>query len=285
MRRLTESPASESAARSPRVPVATASGPLLGIWAHPDDEVYLSAGLMAEARRAGHRVAVVTATRGEHGTDDPEAWPPNRLARHRTRELTESLRVLGVREHTWLGYADGALAVADRRRGVATVQHLIESVEPATIVTFGPDGMTGHDDHRTISSWVTEAWVRSRSDAALWYATLTPEFHHAWGRLNEKVGLWSAGSQPPVTPIADLAAQVVCSTDLLDRKHQALRAHASQTRALESLVGTETYRSWWAVESFVVAERAVIGTSARAGRDRLGSTCAGHPWLPRPASG
>lgn len=266
-------------------PAATASGPLLGIWAHPDDEVYLSAGLMADARRAGHRVAVVTATRGEHGTDDPEAWPPRRLARLRTRELTESLRVLGVREHTWLGYADGALAVADRWRGVARVRHLIETVGPATIVTFGPDGMTGHDDHRTISSWVTEAWVLSGTDAALWYATLTPEFHEAWGSLNKEVGLWFAGSQPPVTPIADLAAHIVCSADLLDLKHQALRAHASQTRALESLVGAETYRSWWAVESFVEAERTVIGSSARAGRDRPGSTYAGRPWLPRSASG
>ena len=27
----------------------TTTGTLLGIWAHPDDECYLSAGLMAEA--------------------------------------------------------------------------------------------------------------------------------------------------------------------------------------------------------------------------------------------
>jgi LmbE family N-acetylglucosaminyl deacetylase len=259
------------------------SGPLLGVWAHPDDEVYLSAGLMAETAQAGRRVAVVTATRGEHGTDDPVAWPPEHLARRRTRELSESLRILGVREHTWLGYADGSLATADRRRGVATLQHLIETVEPATIVTFGPDGMTGHDDHRTISSWVTEAWRRSDTPAALWYATLTPEFHAVWGGLNEEVGLWFAGS-PPVTPAADLVAQVVCSGDLLDRKHRALRAHRSQTRALEDLVGAETYRSWWSTESFVEADRAVTGSSRPAGRGRPGSTYAGRPAPRRPAS-
>lgn len=51
-------------------------GTILGVWAHPDDEVYLSAGVMAAAAAAGNRVVVVTATRGEHGTDDPARWPP-----------------------------------------------------------------------------------------------------------------------------------------------------------------------------------------------------------------
>ena len=56
---------------------APSTGTLLGVWAHPDDEAYLSSALMAAARDAGHRVVVVTATRGEQGTDDPGTWPPS----------------------------------------------------------------------------------------------------------------------------------------------------------------------------------------------------------------
>ena len=70
---------------------ATRTGTLLGIWAHPDDEAYLSAALMFTARRAGQRVVVVTATRGELGTDDPATWPPDRLAATREREMAASL--------------------------------------------------------------------------------------------------------------------------------------------------------------------------------------------------
>ena len=66
---------------------ATSIGTLLGIWAHPDDEAYCSSGLMAMVRGTGGRVVVVTATRGELGADDPERWPPERLAPHREREL------------------------------------------------------------------------------------------------------------------------------------------------------------------------------------------------------
>ncbi len=42
-------------------------GTLLGVWAHPDDEAYLSAGLIALVRRHGQRVVVVTATDGDAG--------------------------------------------------------------------------------------------------------------------------------------------------------------------------------------------------------------------------
>ncbi|HEX4688719.1 MAG TPA: PIG-L family deacetylase [Nocardioides sp.] len=260
------------------------SGALLGVWAHPDDEAYLSAGLMAQARGAGRRVVVVTATRGEHGTDDPRSWPADRLAHLREAELAESLRVVGVDEHVWLGYADGGLARAERRLAVSSLQRVIENVAPGTIVTFGPDGMTGHDDHRTISSWVTEAWRRSGRRAALWYATLTPEFHAAWGPLNDRVGLWCEGTQPPVTPRRHLVAEVVCTGTLGDLKHRALRAHASQTRPLEELVGAETYRRWWSTESFVAAEAPVSRSSATVDAGRRGSTYADRHALRPPAS-
>ena len=98
-------------------------GTILGIWAHPDDEAYLSGGLMAMARDNGQRVVCVTATRGELGTPDPVAWPPDRLAAERTREMARCLAVLGVREHHWLGYRDGECAAADPdARGRAAVR-------------------------------------------------------------------------------------------------------------------------------------------------------------------
>ena len=48
-------------------PTMQAVGTLLGVWAHPDDEAYLSSGLMALARRHGQRVVVLTPTDGEDG--------------------------------------------------------------------------------------------------------------------------------------------------------------------------------------------------------------------------
>ena len=36
-------------------------GTVVGVWAHPDDEAYLTGGLMALARDTGARVVCVTA--------------------------------------------------------------------------------------------------------------------------------------------------------------------------------------------------------------------------------
>lgn len=233
--------------------VGTTVGTLLGVWAHPDDEAYLSAGLMARARGAGHRVVVATATRGEHGTSDPGTWPPDRLGPVRERELSESLAAVGVTEHHWLGHRDGELARQDPSTGAAQVAELIELVSPQTIVTFGPDGMTGHPDHRAVSGWVHRAWRDTDRRARLWCATVTPGFHMTWGPLNDRIGLWFPGSRPPVTAYADLAARLPCEGALLEVKHAALRAHASQTDPLVELMGEQRFRRWWAEEAFVAA--------------------------------
>lgn len=230
-------------------------GTLLGVWAHPDDEAYMSAGLMAVARSAGHRVAVATATKGEVGTDDPQAWPPERLALAREKETAASLAAVGVVEHRWLGHRDGTLHLVPAARGIAQVARLIEEIEPDTIVTFGPDGMTGHDDHRAVSDWTTTAWIDAGRPGRLWYATVTPEFHRTWGGVNDEIGLWFEGSTPPSDPVSDLAFAVHCDGELLERKFAALAAHRTQTSGLIELLGPERYRRWWSAESFVDATR------------------------------
>ena len=230
-------------------------GTLLGVWAHPDDEAYLSSGLMALTRRAGERVVVTTATRGEHGTGDPEAWPPDRLAALREKELRQSLEIVGVHEHRWLPYRDGDLAAIPLEVGAEALIPILQDVRPDTIVTFGPEGMTGHGDHRAISAWTTEAWHRTGCRGELWFATLTPQFHAQWADLNDEVGLWFDESRPPSTARSALAAHVHLTGRELRRKHRALRAHRSQTLPLEKHVGTDRYRDWWATESFVAAVR------------------------------
>ena len=88
-------------------------GTILSVWAHPDDETYLAAGVMAAAADRGQRVVCVSATAGEHGTDDPETWPPARLGPVRRWEAAAAMAVLGVTEHRVLGLPDGGLADHD----------------------------------------------------------------------------------------------------------------------------------------------------------------------------
>ena len=233
----------------------TELGVVLGVWAHPDDEAYLSAGIMGAHRDAGGRVVVATATYGEHGTPDPQRWPPAELTAIRKDELDASLSLIGVHEHVWLGYQDGGCADIPAADGAASVAKLISDVQPDTILTFGPDGMTGHPDHRTVSAWTTEAWRATGAHGQLLYATVTPGFHARWGAVNDRIGLWMSG-RGPVTPDGELAVRVTFTGAELDRKVAAVRAHVSQTAGLVEELGEDDFRQWWSTESFVAASRA-----------------------------
>jgi LmbE family N-acetylglucosaminyl deacetylase len=232
---------------------------LLGVWAHPDDEAYLTAGLMAEFRGRGDRVVVITATLGERGTSDPVAWPPERLAVLREHELRTSLAAVGVDELHLLGYMDGECTWND---GTDRIAELMAEIAPDLIVTFGPDGMTGHPDHRAVSAWTTDAWRVARPQADLWYATLGTDYYAQWGALSDHVGLWAEQPSPPCTADHELAARVTLDNESLDRKLAALQAHASQTTGLIEAVGLGTYREWWRTEYFVAAELATTRQAA-----------------------
>jgi LmbE family N-acetylglucosaminyl deacetylase len=227
---------------------------LLGVWAHPDDETFVSSGLLLAARERGDRVVLVTATRGEHGTDDPARWPADRLGAHRARELDAALAILGVTEHRWLGYEDGTLPLVPVRTGAERVARIVEEVRPDTIVTFGPDGLTGHADHRAVAAWTHRAWRAAAPEAALVEAVLPRGFTRRFAAINEEFGVFMEAPADEVEP--DLHLHL--SGARLDRKIAAMLAQDSQTRRLVEGVGLATFRRWWAEESFLVRTSAGV---------------------------
>ena len=225
-------------------------GTLLGIWAHPDDEAYLSGGLMALARDAGSPVVCVTATRGELGTPDPVAWPPHRLAVERTGELARSLAVLGVVEHHWLGYPDGGCPDVPAGEVVERLSDLVADVAPDTVVTFGPDGFTGHPDHQTVSTWATAAFDRAAPGAArLLYARSSAQRSARWAELNASLDIFPPG-YPLLAAPEDLAVDLVLDPATADRTVRALAAQTTQTAGLFDLRGRDRYAAWVGEETF-----------------------------------
>jgi LmbE family N-acetylglucosaminyl deacetylase len=230
-------------------------GTILGIWAHPDDEAYLSGGLMAMARDLGSRVVCVTATRGELGTPDPERWPPDLLAVERTAELARCLGILGVTEHHWLGYSDGECESVPVVAAVERLCAVIDEVRPDTVVTFGRDGITGHPDHRRVSEWAGTAFDRAApSGARLLQAAIGERRAERWNALTESLGVFDEG-YPMAIPDSRLAVHLVLDEETVARKVRALAAQATQTTGLIDAMGLDRYTAWVAEESFVERER------------------------------
>lgn len=237
-------------------------GTILSVWAHPDDETYLAGGLMAAAVDAGQRVVCARATAGEHGTDDPATWPPARLAQVRRWEAAAAMAVLGVADHRWLGHADGSLADVDLRQGVDQVAELIAEVQPDTVVTFAPDGATFHPDHRTVSTWVTEAWRATGCPGRLLHVVATTDHLAEWGPLYEEWGVYMTAERPIGRRRDELAVHLVLEGDALDRKVAALRAMATQVGPAVALLGEDRFAASNREEAFVAVRGAPTPSEA-----------------------
>jgi LmbE family N-acetylglucosaminyl deacetylase len=228
-------------------------GTILGVWAHPDDETYLSAGLMAAAVLEGRRVVCATATRGEAGSQDEQRWPLAELPAIRERELAIALEVLGVSEHVWLDYRDGECDAVPHDEATARVAALIERVRPDSVLTFGPDGMTGHLDHIAVCDWTTDAFeLAAPAGAKLFYATMTPEMADILEPAFAPYNVFFAGP-PPRTPRSELGIDYRLDDELLALKFEAIKAQVSQSEGLLNALGREFFDMSNREETFALA--------------------------------
>ena len=150
---------------------------LMTVHAHPDDETIGTGGTMAKAVRAGHRVVLVTCTRGEMGeivvTDMDTPENHRRLGEIRAGELEAAMGVLGVTEWENLGYRDSdmmgregnndprAFWQADLDEAARRLTWLIRRYKPDVVTTYNAFGGYGHPDHIRVHDTAIRAVPRA----------------------------------------------------------------------------------------------------------------------------
>jgi LmbE family N-acetylglucosaminyl deacetylase len=156
---------------------------LMTVHAHPDDETIGTGGTMAKAVEAGHRVVLVTGTRGEMGEivvpemDTPENH--RRLGELRAVELERAMAILGVTEWENLGYRDSDMMgrpgnldprnfwQADLDAAAGRLTWLVWQYQPDVITTYNEFGGYGHPDHIRTHDVAIRAFDRAGDPA--WY--------------------------------------------------------------------------------------------------------------------
>ena len=141
----------------PMAAPAQSARPIVAVFAHPDDERVIGP-LLSRLAREGRETHLVIATDGAKGIRDFAKIPAgSELAAVRTREATCAATRLGVRKLHMLGLPDGGLASFDVLGKLRpALQAIFDSIRPAAIITFGPEGGTGHPDHRLVGNVVTQ---------------------------------------------------------------------------------------------------------------------------------
>jgi LmbE family N-acetylglucosaminyl deacetylase len=133
---------------------------LVTFHAHPDDESIATGGLMAKAAADGHRVVLVTATRGEQGEPVPGILNDGEpLWERRVAETHRSAEVLGVERVEFLGYEDSGMMGeptndnpvcfwrADVEEAAKRLAAILAEVDADVLTIYDDHGGYGHPDH------------------------------------------------------------------------------------------------------------------------------------------
>lgn len=225
---------------------------LMAVHAHPDDEASSTGGVLATYSAEGIRTVVVTCTNGEFG-DAPGGIKPGQdghdeatVAQIRLAELHQSTKLLGVSDLELLGYHDSGMAEWDYKNRpdafcnvppaevTGRISALIEHYRPQVVITYDDKGLYQHPDHVYASQMTQAAVAETGIPAKLYLSTIRGS---SWGKLRE--ALREAGVEVPEMTLTDEQREQAAATEaaitttvdirpVLDRKREALMAHASQ---------------------------------------------------------
>lgn len=250
---------------------------LLLVHAHPDDEAVATAGVMLKAKQDGHRVVLVTATRGEEGEIhnlDEETTRP-RLGEVRTEELRQACEILRVDRLEFLGYRDSGMAGAPSndhpdcfaRSGLHEAARRLMAVlreeRPEVVVTYTPDGTYGHPDHvRAHQTTVAALEILGREDGwspskFYWHAIPRRQMLAMFERM---LAEQPAAARPaPQTRIIgvndDDITTAVDVREFLDRKRASFAAHVSQNdpKSVFVTMAGQIYEAAFGTETFILS--------------------------------
>lgn len=198
---------------------------LLAVFAHPDDESFRCGGTLALLARRGIQVQIITATRGEAGScGESPLCRAEDLGDVREQELRCACAALGIAPPIILGYSDGKLAEENEKRAFARIIKEIQKLKPQVILTWPPDGLSGHPDHMTVSCWTKLAF----QDIARDKKTPTAIYHLAMPR--------SVAAKLDLTELNSISDEEISLTvnvaEVWEQKMAAIHCH--RTQAIDS---------------------------------------------------
>jgi LmbE family N-acetylglucosaminyl deacetylase len=227
---------------------------IVAFHAHPDDEALLTAGTLAKAARAGHRVVLVFATRGEVGTTGDELASGESLGSRRSDEAAASATAIGAARLEFLPWSDSGLTSspdgsfpaasfcsASIDEAAARLASVLEEEHADLLIADDRNGGYGHPDHVHVHR---VAWAAASATATpLLLATIDREFLSGGIELARGLGVEVPEGFVPDDMSSwytthDELTHIVDVSSALDARRASMAAHASQTTGAADTVRT-----------------------------------------------
>ncbi len=234
---------------------------LAAVYAHPDDDTFGVGGTLV--LNPDVEYTLIVATSGDAGEiADPALATPDNLAEVREQEEWDSLAALGVNDPRvhFLRYPDMKLSDVPREELVSKVADLLLEARPDVVVTFGPEGITRHADHMTISGITTEAFHLARDAAGegfqrLFYNAVSQSDLDLFWQVARQAGMEIGNPEDPFMPRGVPDEAITVRTDcssVVDRKIEGIRAHRTQANETQAFP-EDMLRAFLSREYFVQA--------------------------------
>jgi LmbE family N-acetylglucosaminyl deacetylase len=195
-------------------------GPVLAVYAHPDDAEISAGGTLARWVSEGRDVHLLVLTNGDRGSDDP-AQDRAELARTRLEETEDAARLLGLAGVTILPNHDGELQ--NTLEVQAEIARVVRRVRPSIVLTCDPTAWFfgsryfNHSDHRTAGAVTLDAVFPGAGNP-----------HFFTEQLAEGLSVWSVPEVWMGWTLEPNLYQDV--TGFIDLKLKALAEHRSQVQ-------------------------------------------------------
>jgi LmbE family N-acetylglucosaminyl deacetylase len=125
-----------------------------------------------------------------------------------------------------MGFMDGGLSERDTiPKVVERVRSLVDEVKPDVLITWGPDGLSGHPDHRMISAITTQVFEEQSELKAkpqrLYYVAI-PE------SVFENIPPAAASAMQANLVDEQFVTAIVDGSSYTDRSYRAIQCHKTQ---------------------------------------------------------
>ena len=232
------------------VAASGAAKTLVVVTAHADDEGPV-APILARYAREGVHVYQIIASDGVAGAGQQGNIPRpdvtvqgEDLVKQRAEEARCAAQTLGIEPPILLGFPDGKLGdyAGDRSLIYRLTQRVAEELarlRPDAVLTWGPDGGTGHPDHRIVGDIVTQLQRAGAPGVPerVFYMYLTDESMRA---MNQR------GAPPFTIPQAKyFTVRVPFTPEDLEAARRSMSCHRSQfTAEVVQRVFPAAAKSW-----------------------------------------
>jgi LmbE family N-acetylglucosaminyl deacetylase len=237
--------------------------------AHPDDEAIATSGTMAKAAKAGHRVVLVVATKGECG-EVPDGYldAGEELSSRRVKETEDAARIIGAHRLEFLGYVDSGMVdtpeneapecfwQADIEEAAERLATILREERADVLTAYDSNGNYGHPDHIQVH----RVGVRAAELAGVkkvYENTIDRDYV-----IDLMQRARDFGMDIPEEPVETLelgvpSEQITTVVDVRDHlgvKRDAMRAHGSQIAETSFFLAMpdEAFEAMWGQEWFTL---------------------------------